>query len=82
MSPGRQSHVHLRLAATFSFSLANLRYRGGIDSFLASLDAQRASYAAQRTLLATQLIEASNRVALYRALGGETVDERRPDGLP
>lgn len=61
-------------AAEDSFSLADLRYRGGIDSFLASLDAQRAYYAAQRTLLATQLIEASNRVALYRALGGETVD--------
>ena len=69
-------------AAEDSASLANLRYRGGIDSFLASLDAQRASYAAQRTLLATQLIEASNRVALYRALGGETVDEERPDGSP
>jgi multidrug efflux system outer membrane protein len=82
MSPGRQSHVHLRLVATFSFSLADLRYRGGIDSFLASLDAQRASYAAQRTLLATQLIEASNRVALYRALGGDTVDAGRTDGQP
>ena len=69
-------------AAEDNFSLADLRYRGGIDSFLASLDAQRASYAAQRTLLATQLIEASNRVALYRALGGETVDERRTDGPP
>ncbi len=69
-------------AAEDNFNLADLRYRGGIDSFLASLDAQRASYAAQRTLLATQLIEASNRVALYRALGGETVDERRTDGQP
>lgn len=69
-------------AAEDNFSLADLRYRGGIDSFLASLDAQRASYAAQRTLLATQLIEASNRVALYRALGGETVDEGRTDGQP
>ncbi|WP_301751978.1 efflux transporter outer membrane subunit [uncultured Erythrobacter sp.] len=69
-------------AAEDNFSLADLRYRGGIDSFLASLDAQRASYAAQRTLLATQLIEASNRVALYRALGGETVAEQRTDGQP
>lgn len=69
-------------AAEDNFSLADLRYRGGIDSFLASLDAQRASYAAQRTLLATQLIEASNRVALYRALGGETVGEGRTDGQP
>ena len=69
-------------AAEDNFNLADLRYRGGINSFLASLDAQRASYAAQRTLLATQLIEASNRVALYRALGGETVDERRTDRQP
>lgn len=62
-------------AAQDTFELTDLRYRGGIDSFLASLDAQRAQYTAQRTLLTTQLIEASNRVALYRALGGETVGE-------
>ncbi len=60
-------------AAEDSFQLADLRYRGGVDSFLTSLDAQRAAYQARRTLLATQLIEASNRVTLYRALGGETV---------
>lgn len=60
-------------AAQDTYALADLRYRGGVDSFLASLDAQRAAYAAQRTLLTTQLIEASNRVALYRALGGEAV---------
>lgn len=60
-------------AAEDSFRLADLRYRGGVDSFLTSLDAQRSAYQAQRTLLTTQLIEASNRVTLYRALGGETV---------
>jgi multidrug efflux system outer membrane protein len=59
-------------AAEDTYNLADLRYRGGVDSFLASLDAQRAAYQAQRTLLTTQLVEASNRVALYRALGGET----------
>lgn len=69
-------------AAEDNFALADLRYRGGIDSFLASLDAQRASYVAQRALLATQLIEASNRVALYRALGGETMDEGEPAASP
>ncbi|MCX9148695.1 efflux transporter outer membrane subunit [Erythrobacter sp. WG] len=62
-------------AAEDTFQLADLRYRGGVDSFLASLDAQRAAYQARRTLLATRLIEASNRVSLYRALGGETVAE-------
>ncbi|HEY6963699.1 MAG TPA: TolC family protein, partial [Erythrobacter sp.] len=59
-------------AAEDTYQLADLRYRGGVDSFLASLDAQRAAYQAQRTLLTTRLVEASNRVALYRALGGET----------
>lgn len=64
-------------AAEDTFRLADLRYRGGVDSFLASLDAQRAAYQAQRTLLNTALVEASNRVALYRALGGETIEPRR-----
>lgn len=59
-------------AAEDTYQLADLRYRGGVDSFLVSLDAQRAYYQARRTLLTTQLVESSNRVALYRALGGET----------
>ncbi len=58
-----------------TYRLTDMRYRGGIDSFLASLDAQRSAYQAQRTLVGTQLIEASNRVTLYRALGGETVED-------
>lgn len=64
-------------AAEDNSRLADLRYRGGIDPFLISLDAQRAAYQAQRTLLTTQLIEASNRVTLYRALGGETAEYGR-----
>ncbi|WP_285712286.1 efflux transporter outer membrane subunit [Erythrobacter oryzae] len=64
-------------AAEDTYQLADLRYRGGVDSFLASLDAQRAYYQASRTLLTTRLVEASNRVALYRALGGETAREIR-----
>ena len=58
-------------AAKDAWELAEARYRGGIDSFLQVLDAQRSYYAAQRTLVATQLEAASNRVTLYRALGGE-----------
>ncbi|GGB58613.1 efflux transporter outer membrane subunit [Blastomonas aquatica] len=60
-------------AAADSFRLTDMRYRGGLDSFLTSLDAQRSLYTAQRTLLNTQLVEASNRVTLYRSLGGEAV---------
>lgn len=66
-------------AAEDTYQLADMRYRGGVDSFLASLDAQRAAYQAQRTLLATQLVEASNRVTLYRALGGEEASALGPD---
>lgn len=65
-------------AAEDTFRLADLRYRGGIDPFLTSLDAQRTAYQAQRTLLTTRLVAASNRVTLYRALGGETTAEAPP----
>lgn len=57
-------------AARDTFSLTEQRYRGGIDTFLSSLDAQRSLYSAQRGYVATQLVGASNLVTLYRALGG------------
>lgn len=63
-----------RLRVTASedvYRLADARYRGGVDSFLQSLDAQRSLYAAQRGLVASELDAARNRVILYRALGGE-----------
>jgi multidrug efflux system outer membrane protein len=34
------------------------------------LDAQRAHYAAQQTLIGLQLTEQANRLAIYKALGG------------
>jgi multidrug efflux system outer membrane protein len=58
-------------ASADSYTLADARYRGGVDAFLSSLDAQRSLYSAQRTLIATQLVQGGNRVSLYRALGGE-----------
>jgi multidrug efflux system outer membrane protein len=60
-------------AAADSFALTDARYRGGIETFLASLDAQRSLYAAQRVQVNTQFIAAANRVALYRALGGDAL---------
>lgn len=59
--------------------LTQARYDRGLDSYLALLDAQRTLYAARRTLLAAQLAEAVNRVALYRALGGGSTSEA-PNG--
>ena len=55
--------------------LAEARYRGGIDSFLDNLDAQRSLYSAQRGLVSTRLTLVQNRVALYRALGGDQASD-------
>jgi multidrug efflux system outer membrane protein len=77
-------------AAADTLYLVNERYRGGIDTFLSSLDAQRSLYTAQRTLITTTLTGASNRVTLYRVLGGDSTLEATaqgprpvtPDGTP
>ena len=60
----------LTRASENSYRLADLRYRGGVDSYLGSLIAQRDYYAAQRALINTRLAGASNLVQLYSALGG------------
>jgi multidrug efflux system outer membrane protein len=62
-----------REAAADSYQLIEARYRNGIESFLDSLVAQRAYYAAQQSLVLTQLQAGTNRVELYRTLGGDTL---------
>ena len=59
-------------AATDAFNLASARYRGGIDPFLNTLDAQRTLYTTQRTVVSTQLIAVQNLVTLYQVLGGDS----------
>ncbi|MEO5493563.1 MAG: efflux transporter outer membrane subunit [Sphingomonas sp.] len=70
----------LQAAAADNYKLSDARYRGGIDSFLQSLDAQRSLYSAQRTLVGTQLTRASNLVTLYRVLGGDALVEATRSG--
>ena len=53
-----------------SLKLSDARYRGGVDSYLSLLDAQRSLYAAEQELIAVRLADATNRVELYKALGG------------
>ena len=74
------ANVLNRDAALDTFRLTELRYRGGIDPFLSSLDAQRSLFAAERTLVSTRLVAAQNRVALYRVLGGDATLEATGDG--
>lgn len=58
-------------ASQDNYRLSDARYRGGIDTFLQNLDAQRSLYSAQRSLIGTRLIRANNLVTLYRTLGGD-----------
>lgn len=60
-------------AAADTYRLTEARYRGGIEPFLSSLDAQRSLYTAQRTLVGTRLVQATNLVTLYRSLGGDSL---------
>ena len=69
-----------RIAASDTYLLTEARYRAGIDNFLASLDAQRSYYSAQRALVQTQLAAAQNSVDLYEALGGDTLLQTAPAG--
>ncbi|MDB5449620.1 MAG: transporter [Phenylobacterium sp.] len=52
-------------------------YRGGIDTFLATLLAQQALYTARRTQVATQFAAATNQVLIYQSIGGETTEPAR-----
>lgn len=53
--------------------LVEARYHNGIDSYLNLLDAQRSYYQVQQVLVQTKLTAAQNRVALYQALGGDSL---------
>ena len=50
--------------------LSTLRYKGGLDSFLQVLDAQRNLFAGQLRGAQLRLQELQSLVQLYRALGG------------
>ena len=67
-------------AAEDTARLETARYRGGISTYLNSLDAQRSLYTAQRTLVSTRLVAASNLVTLYRTLGGDQLLEVGANG--
>lgn len=58
-------------AAQDTAGLVRERYRGGLDTYLTTLDAQRTLYAARRALGAARLARAQSVVALYTALGGD-----------
>ncbi|MCP5339629.1 MAG: efflux transporter outer membrane subunit [Steroidobacteraceae bacterium] len=66
----KASQQALVTAAMRADELSRVRYEGGRDSYLVLLDSQRTLYSARQSLIATQLAEQSNRVSLYKVLGG------------
>ena len=61
-----------------SYQLADLRFKNGVDSFLPVLDAQRALYSAQQSVISLELIRLQNMATLYKALGGGMREASRP----
>ncbi|WP_445393231.1 multidrug efflux RND transporter outer membrane subunit SmeF [Stenotrophomonas pavanii] len=57
-------------AAEQANRLSQARYDAGLDSFVTLLDARRTAYNAQQTRLQAQLAQQSNRITLYKVLGG------------
>jgi NodT family efflux transporter outer membrane factor (OMF) lipoprotein len=53
-----------------AFTIAQARYREGVDDFLVVLDTQRSLYSARDQLQQTRLGQLLSLVALYKALGG------------
>jgi outer membrane protein, multidrug efflux system len=80
MAEQLRARLAQREAAADTYRLTEARYRGGIDPFLTSLEAQRDLYNADLTLVTTRLTAASNRVTLYRALGGDSFLQSGPIG--
>ncbi len=66
----REAAERLLVNARKAEELSQARYDAGYDSYLTLLDAQRTRYAAEQALMSIRLAEQSNRIGLYRALGG------------
>jgi multidrug efflux system outer membrane protein len=72
------AQTSLEAAASDNYTLADARYRQGVDPYLNSLIAQRTLYSAQQTLTATRFLKADNLVTLYSALGGDQLIDAMP----
>lgn len=68
------AQASLVAAATRSYELSLARYKNGVDSFQNALEAQRTMYSASQSLISTRQVDLSNRINLYRVLGGGLAD--------
>lgn len=66
----RAAHDNTQAASTTA-RLTDARYKGGIDSFLTSLVAQRSLYTARQSEVGVRLASVLNRITVYQVLGGD-----------
>jgi len=62
-----------------SYELATLRYENGVDSYLTKLDSQRSYASSRQDLIAARLSQETNRLTLFKALGGGWNGEDEPE---
>jgi len=65
-----QAQESLVAALAEAHRLARVRYEKGMDGYLSVLDAQRSWYGARKGLISLRLLRSTNRVNLYKVLGG------------
>ncbi|WP_434354332.1 TolC family protein [Psychrobacter sp. HD31] len=52
------------------YTIADARYKAGLDSYLSVLDAQRSEFSSQQSILNLEKAKAMSQVQLYQVLGG------------
>ncbi|MDG2535357.1 efflux transporter outer membrane subunit [Sphingomonas sp. HITSZ_GF] len=67
----RAAQDDLVAAADKSWTVADARYKQGIDNFLTALVAQRTLYSARQGAVSLMLTDISNRITLYQAIGSD-----------
>jgi outer membrane protein, multidrug efflux system len=60
-----------------AYDLSLRRFQAGRDSYLVVLESQRSMYSAEKSLISVRMAEQSNRVNLYKALGGGLLEHSR-----
>jgi outer membrane protein, multidrug efflux system len=70
IEPELQAQQELVAQSQRVYSISQVRFKDGMDDYLATQDAQRSLYNAQEKLVSLELNQAVNQVNLYKALGG------------
>ncbi|MEG6506280.1 efflux transporter outer membrane subunit [Nitratidesulfovibrio sp. 1201_IL3209] len=73
-----EAQASLVRATGKAYDLSTQRYERGVDGYLSKLDAQRSHATARQTLISVLLSRQSNRLTLFKALGGGWNGEPMP----